>query len=70
MDHDTEALAAFASALAGGASRSAAFEEALAVWRTQHPEQSELRASADLATAIWVSGLGTQVSADRAGRAL
>lgn len=53
MDIATHAaVTAFSAALETGASRSAAFDMALAAWRASHPEQSEFRAVADVATAI------------------
>jgi hypothetical protein len=45
-------VTAFSAALQAGGSRSAAFDLALAAWRARHPEQSEFRAVADVATAI------------------
>jgi hypothetical protein len=50
------AIEVFVAAIADGASRPIAFEKALAVWRARHPEHSELRAGAELASAIWASG--------------
>ena len=53
MDIATHAaVTAFSAALQTGVSRSAAFDMALATWRASHPEQSEFRAVADVATAI------------------
>jgi hypothetical protein len=53
MDDATRvAIAAFSAALKAGATRPAAFEVALVAWRAEHPEQSEFRAVADVATAI------------------
>jgi hypothetical protein len=46
------AVTAFSAALQTGLNRSAAFDMALAAWRARHPEQSEFRAVADVATAI------------------
>lgn len=53
MDIATHAaVTAFSAALQTGVTRSAAFDIALAAWRARHPEQSEFRAVADVATAI------------------
>ena len=53
MDTATHAaVTAFSAALQTGLSRSAAFDMALTAWRARHPEQSEFRAVADVATAI------------------
>lgn len=46
------ATCAFNNALSAGDSRAAAFDQALAVWRFSHPEHTEFRAVADLATAL------------------
>jgi hypothetical protein len=46
------AVTAYSAALQTGVTRSAAFDMALAAWRASHPEQSEFRAVADVATAI------------------
>jgi hypothetical protein len=61
-DIEHAALAAFTTALDTGVSRAAAFEGALTVWRARHPEHSEFRAVADLATAI--RALAPSASAD------
>jgi hypothetical protein len=47
-----EAACTFNDALAIGGTRAKAFDEALAIWRRWHPEHSELRAVADLATVL------------------
>ena len=46
------ATCAFNDAIGAGDSRAAAFDQALAVWRRSHPEHTEFRAVADLATAL------------------
>jgi hypothetical protein len=51
-DPERGAVRAYNDVLATGGTRAWAFEEALILWRLIYPQHSELRAVADLASAL------------------